>query len=53
MKLEEMKESQKEIKWEHDDDVSSCRKCEKPLDVPQDKVKIILTKIMYWCSVVV
>ncbi|XP_028396421.1 rab GTPase-binding effector protein 1-like [Dendronephthya gigantea] len=37
VKLEEMKESQKEIKWEHEDDVSSCRKCEKPLDVPQDK----------------
>ncbi|CAB3985243.1 rab GTPase-binding effector 1-like [Paramuricea clavata] len=37
MKLEEMKESQKETKWEDEDGVSSCRKCEKPLDVPQDK----------------
>ena len=36
-----MKESHKEIKWEHEDDVVSCRKCETSLVAPQDKVKVL------------
>ena len=38
MELEEIKEHQKEIKWELEDDVYSCRKCEKDFNVGQEKV---------------
>ena len=46
MELEQIKEGQKDIKWEHEDDVSSCRKCEKPLNVTQDKVRMISPTFM-------
>lgn len=38
MKLEEMKECQNELGWEHEDDVDCCRKCDMHFVETQDKV---------------
>ena len=38
MQIAEIQESQTEVRWEHEDDVSKCRKCKQPLRVHKEKV---------------